>query len=205
MKAFDQLFPHLKPDLKREIKELSEVAEIPSGTQILKEGQFVAAIPIVLNGLVKVYTKCEDRELLLYYIQPSESCVMSFSSAIRSGKSRVYAVTEEDTRALMIPASQIDRLTRQYPSINTLFFDLYNSRYVDLLDTIHHVLFNKLDERVLQYLEKKSSISGSGTLKLTHQQIANEVGTAREVISRILKKLEAEGTVSLSAKGIEIL
>lgn len=199
-----QLFPHLKPEVIDHIHSVSEEVIVPAGTQILREGQYVAAIPIVLEGLVKVYTRSEDRELLLYYIQPKESCVMSFYTALRSDKSRIFAITEQDTTAIMIPADKIGLLIREYPDINTLFFDLYNTRYIDLLDTIHHVLFNKLDERVLQYLEKKSSISGSSTLKMTHQQIANEVGTAREVISRILKKLESEGEISLSSEGIQI-
>lgn len=199
-----QLFPYLKPDVIRHIEAVSELTTVPADTQILKAGQYVAVIPIVLEGLIKVYTRSEDRELLLYYIQPKESCVMSFYTALRSDKSRVFAVTEKDTTALMIPADKIELLIREYPDVNTLFFDLYNTRYIDLLDTIHHVLFNKLDERVLQYLRKKQEISGSPVLKLTHQQIANEVGTAREVISRIIKKLESEGDIRQSANGIEI-
>ena len=200
-----KLFPHLKPDLLTQIESVSEIVDVPAGVEVLKEGQSVAAIPIVLEGLLKVYTRYEDRELLLYYIQPKESCVMSFSTALMANPSKVFAVTEEPTKALMIPSAQISNLVRDYPDINTLFFNFFNARYVDLLETIQHILFNKMDERVLMYLQKKVRMTGQSIVKLTHQHIANEVGTAREVISRVLKKLETEGSISQTSEGIKIL
>ena len=196
---------HLNPDLISEIIEMSTVQEIPSETKVLREGQYVKMIPIVLEGLIKVFTRHEDKELLLYYIQPNESCVMSFAASLKNEPSRVFAITEENTTTLLLPVDQVNKWIKQFPDINTLFFQQYNLRYSELLDTIHHVLFNKMDQRLYDYLNEKLNLTNKNLLKISHRQIANELGTAREVISRVMKKLENEGKVKQHTQGIELL
>ena len=192
-------------DLVQDILEASQIAEVAAKTELLREGQYIKVIPIVLEGLVKVYTRHEDRELLLYYIQPSESCIMSYSASLKNTPSHIYAETEEDSTILLVPVDRLPHLRRSYPDFSTLFIDLYNSRYRDLLDTIHHVLFDKMDKRLLDYLKEKVRVRKQNPLKLSHQQIAGELGTVREVISRVIKKLEIEGAVSQRSDGIEVL
>ncbi len=188
-----------------EMLKVGTIQEIPAGTQILKEGQYVKVVPLVIEGIVKVYTRQDDKELLLYYIQPNESCIMSFSASLSNEPSKVYAITETNTKALLLPATQISSWVAQYPHLNTLFFGMFKLRYADLLETIHSLIFNKLDQRILSYLKEKSSLTGSKVVYITHKQIASELGTAREVVSRIVKKLEREKEVLQVQDGIKLI
>lgn len=181
------------------------VKHIPKETEILREDQYIKVIPLVLSGLVKVFSRFKERELLLYYILPYESCVMSFSASLNNEPSKIYAITEEDSEILLIPTDRIPDWLKSYPRLNDLFYQQYNMRYIDLLDTIHHVLLNKMDTRLYEYLKEKSRLTKKQELKITHVQIANELGTVREVISRVMKKLEAEGKIKQISIGIKIL
>lgn len=192
-------------DLVDDLIEKSQFTSMPKDSVILKEGQYIKVIPIVIEGAIKVFTRYKEKELLLYYIRPDESCIMSFASSIRNEPSKVFAITETDTKVLLLPVSYIERWFKEFPKFNSLFFNLYNERYTDLLDTINHLLFNKLDQRVLTHLEEKRDISGQDTIKITHKQIAFELGTAREVISRIIKKLEKEEKLEQLVEGIRLL
>ena len=187
-----------------EIQETAILKEIPKGTEILRQEQYVKVLPIVLTGLVKVFSRFKERELLLYYIQPSESCIMTFSAAINQETSKVFAVTEEDTKMLLLPVEKLSGWLKTYPVLNTLFFQQFNLRYLELLDTIHHVLIDKMDKRLYDYLKEKARLTKKDTFKITHGQIANELGTVREVVSRVMKKLESEGKVEQIGTTIKI-
>lgn len=195
----------LGKDLVSQIIQVSFVKEIPKGTEILREEQYVKVLPIVLEGLVKVFSRFKERELLLYYILPNESCVMSLSASLNNEPSRIYAITEEDSEILFIPTDRIPNWIKSFPRLNNLFYQQYNLRYIDLLNTIHHVLFDKMDKRLYDHLKEKIALTKKQELKITHNQIANELGTVREVISRVMKKLETEGKIKQEANGIKIL
>ncbi len=195
----------LGSSLLNDIVAASSQLNFEKGTELLREGQFVKVIPIVLTGLIKVFSRYEDKELLLYYIKPSESCVMSFSASLKNTPSQVFAITEEDTTVLLLPASKIDGWVKKFPDFNQLFFEQYNVRYHELLKTINHLLFDKLDVRLYHYLIEKRDITKKNPIKISHRQIANELGTAREVISRLLKKLEGENKVKQLSNQIKIL
>ncbi len=199
------LFPHFELELLKEIEENGQFMDVPQGAEILKEGQYVKVIPIVSTGLIKVFTRHDDRELLLYYIEPGESCIMSFAASLRNEPSKIFAVTEEDSRALLLPVELVNRLTGEYPDINRLFFNLFNTRYKDLLETINEVLFDRMDKRLYDYLVEKCRIKDTNIISISHKRIANELGTVREVVSRVLKKLENEKKIKQSNDGIEIL
>jgi CRP/FNR family transcriptional regulator len=198
-------FKHLNPDLAAAILEASVVKKLTKNSEILREGQYIKVIPLVLYGLIKVYTRHDDRELLLYYIQPKESCVMSFSACLKNEPSQVFAVAEEESVVLLLPVDKMSTWLKQFPDFNTLFFQQYNQRYGELLNTIHHVLFDKMDKRLYEHLKNKVIIVNENPIKISHQQIANELGTVREVISRVIKKLEKEGLVKQSQNGIELI
>ena len=202
---FSSLFPHFSSDLIAEIEKHAAILDLPSGTEILREGQYVKVVPVVLEGLIKVYTRHEDRELLLYYIQPGESCIMSFSASLKNEPSRIFASTEENTRALALPVDMVGNWVDQYPDINQLFFHQFNVRYKDLLETINQVLFNKMDIRLFDYLKEKASVTGKNPLVISHRRIADELGTVREVVSRVMKKLEQEKKIKQHSNSIEIL
>lgn len=205
MAKANQLLSYLNPALAEAIEAASPIKDIDKDTVILREGQYVKVIPIVLEGLIKVFSRFEDRELLLYYIRPQESCIMSFAASLKNEPSKIIAVTEEDTRVMLLPVDQVASWIRQFPDFNTLFYQQYNLRYSELLDTISHVLFNKMDQRLYNYLLEKLRLTRQNPLRISHRQIAGELGTAREVISRVMKKLESEGKVRQHPNSIEIL
>jgi CRP/FNR family transcriptional regulator len=197
--------PNLSIALQEQITNNSALVEIPADTEILREGQYVKVIPLVLEGLVKVFTKYEDKELLLYYIQPNESCVMSFTASLKNEPSKVYAITDENCKLLLLPVDKVAQWIGEFPDLNNLFFQQYNLRYSDLLETINQLLFDKMDKPLLDYLKEKVALTKKNPLKISHRQIASELGTAREVISRVMKKLEQEAKVKQLNTTIEIL
>lgn len=204
MENIPKSLSYLDPELISEIMKHSKNVVIPPDTEILREGQYVKVLPIVLDGLIKVFTRHQDKELLLYYIQPDQSCIMSFAAGLKNEPSRVFALTQEETTALLLPIDKVFSWTKQFPEINTLFFQQYNLRYSELLNTINHILFDKMDKRLYDYLKEKAKISGKNSVKISHRQIASELGTAREVISRVMKKLENEEKVKQHTGKIEI-
>lgn len=195
----------LGSSLLNDITTSSSTVHFEKDTELLREGQFIKVIPIVLKGLIKVFSRYEDKELLLYYIKPSESCVMSFSASLKNTPSQVFAVTEEETTVLLLPVNKVENWGRKFPNFNQLFFEQYNVRYNELLKTINHLIFDKLDVRLYNYLVEKKEITQKNPIKISHRQIANELGTAREVISRLIKKLEGESKVKQLSNQIEIL
>jgi len=197
--------PFLEDALLMEIAKEGEWIELDSGTQILREGQYVKVIPIVIKGLVKVFTQAENRELLLYYIRPSESCIMSFSAILNNDPSKIFAITEEPSQLLLIPAEKIIKWLRTYPKLNSLFYQQYDNRYAELIETIQQLLFNRLDQRIYDYLQELSKVKSTKLIQVKHRQIAQDLGTSREVITRTLKKLEKENKVRQTEKGIEII
>lgn len=205
MPDLSKLITSLHPDLRAEMEAHAILQEVAQGTEILREGQYVKVIPLVLDGLIKVYSRHEEKELLLYYIKSQESCIMSFAAGMKNEPSKIFAVAEEDTRVLLLPTDKVAQWVRRFPDVNQLFFQQYNIRYTDLLATIHQLLFDRMDKRILDYLVNKSMLTGRNPIKISHRQIAGELGTAREVVSRIMKKLENDGKIKQEANMIEIL
>ncbi len=200
---FEDRLNFLGKELIRNIVQNAIFKKIPANTEILNSGKYVSSVPIVLNGIVKVFTRYEDKELLLYYIRPSESCIMSLISAIKNRPSQVSATTETDTDIVLLPSDKMDKWMKAYPSLYMLFINQFHLRYSDMLETIQQILFHNLEERVLNYLVDRKNMSPDPELNLTHQKIATDLGTAREVVSRIIKKLENDKKLIQSAKGIK--
>jgi len=196
---------YLGKELLEKIFEISMIKTVPANTELVKEGQFVKFVPIVLSGLLKVFTRIEDKELLLYYIQPEESCIMSFSSSLNGEKSRIVALSEEECTLLLMPSEQVKKWVQDYPSINTLFYKQYDLRYSELIETINHLIYHRLDKRLLDYLIEKSKVTKQTKIHLSHKEIARDLGTAREVISRLMKKLEKQELIRQTSDHIEIL
>ncbi len=205
MDHFKKELNFLGSELLNEIFEYGIYKEIAINTEILKENQFVSYLPIVLSGIVKVFSRYDDRELLLYYIQPKQSCVMSFSAIIKHLPSKIYAVAETDVEVLLLPVEKINYWIKKYPSFNDLMFNQYDLRYNELLENMEHLLFDKIDKRLYDYLVEKIKITSQQSIKLSHSKIANEIGTVREVVTRTLKKLESEEKISQENSEIKIL
>jgi CRP/FNR family transcriptional regulator len=199
-----QKFNYLGFELLQELFEKATITDFNPNTELVREGQYIKFVPIVISGLIKVYTQFEDKELLLYYIQPEQSCIMSFSSCINNDKSKIFAITEESSSILLVPSDKIIKWITVFPNINKLFYKQYDLRYSELVDTIHHLLYDKLDKRILDYLIEKVKITQKNPIKITHKEIANNLGTAREVVSRLLKKMEKQHIVKQHHDSIEL-
>ncbi len=173
------------------------------GDIILDENSSIRAIPIVMKGMIKVIRTEEDgREILLYYIQAGESCIMSFLGGMHNEKSIVKAEVEEDSEILFLPVEKVSLFIKEYPEWLDYIFRLYHKRFEELLDIINAIAFKKVDERLLNLLTKKAEIANSNTIVVTHEQLANELGTVRVVVSRLLKQLEDSGKVKLGRNKI---
>lgn len=200
-------FPDLREKgLKDAFSEHCIFKSIPAQTVILKESDTVRYLPLLLKGSLKV-TRADKtgREVLLYYIRSGESCIASYAAALFHELSKVNAMTEEDSEIILMPVEFMESWIREYPSWNIFVIRLYYQRFEELLDTFNSMAFQKVDQRLAEYLMKKSLISDVDQLSVTHQQIADELGTAREVVSRLLKAWEVEGKVSLSRGMIKIM
>ncbi|MBQ19927.1 MAG: Crp/Fnr family transcriptional regulator [Flavobacteriales bacterium] len=176
------------------------------GEVIINDHSYIKSIPIVITGSIKVMRTDDDgREILLYYIKSGESCIMSFLGGLHQDTSKIKAIAEENTEVLFIPTEKLSELMREYPEWLDYMFRLYHKRFEELLDVVNEIAFKKMDERLLNYLENKAALSKSNIISITHEQMANELGTARVVISRLLKQLETEGVVELGRNKITLL
>lgn len=195
----------LEHELKERILEESVFDTFPGDTILIRDGQYLKHLPVIVDGMVKVYSQYDDKELLLYYIKPKQSCIFSFTAAIYNKPSKIFAITEEESKILLLPTKKIGEWAFKFQRFNQLFFDLYHLRYLDLLDTINQLVFKTLDQRILSYLLERSNLMNKTIIPIRHRQIANDLGTAREVVSRVLKKLEKEKKVIQTSEGIKIL
>lgn len=194
------------PELVEKLYQYGITKTYHEGDIILDENSSIRSIPIVMKGMMKVIRTEEDgREILLYYIKAGESCIMSFLGGMHNEKSIVKAEVEEDTEILFLPIDKVSLFIKEYPEWLDYIFRLYHKRFEELLDIINAIAFKKVDERLLNLLQKKSELSNSSTIIITHEQLANELGTARVVVSRLLKQLEEEGKLKLGRNKIQLL
>jgi CRP/FNR family transcriptional regulator, anaerobic regulatory protein len=188
------------------LKSIGSMRRMAADAVLMNEDDYIQAIPIVLNGSIKVMRTDDDgKEILLYYIKPGESCVMSFLGATCNERSKIKAIVDEPAEILMVPISKAVELIRSAPEWIEFIFQLYNRRFEELLDVINAIAFQKVDERLWELLKKKSEMNKTKELAVTHQQVADELGTAREVVSRLLKQLEKSKKITLSRNKITIL
>lgn len=194
------------PDLVEKLYQYGITKNYHEGDIILDENASIRSIPIVMKGMMKVIRTEEDgREILLYYIKAGESCIMSFLGGMHHEKSIVKAEIEEDAEILFLPVDKVSLFIKEHPEWLDYIFRLYHKRFEELLDIINAIAFKKVDERLLNLLHKKSELTNSDTINTTHEQLANELGTARVVVSRLLKQLEEDGRLKLGRNKITLL
>jgi len=193
------------PELVEQLYKFSLQKNYGAGSIILNENANIRAIPIVTKGVLKVIRTEEDgREILLYYIRAGESCIMSFLGGLHNETSKVKAEVEEDAEILFLPLDKVSLFIKEYPEWLDYIFRLYHKRFEELLDIVNAIAFKKVDERLLTLLKKKSELVESDTIQITHEQLANELGTARVVVSRLLKQLEENKMVVLGRNKITL-
>ncbi len=197
---------HLSKKTSDALYEIGTVKSYEEGEVIMNENAYIRAIPIVLNGSIRVMRVDEEgREILLYYIRPGESCIMSFLGGIHQETSKVKAVAEENVEILFIPIEKAGNLIQENSEWLDYIFRLYHKRFEELLSVVNEVAFKKMDDRILHFLQAKHNLTGNKDIQITHQELADELGTSRVVVSRLLKQLEVEGIVKLGRNKISLV
>lgn len=209
MKPSNELFKKLnsfaEPQLQKEILDNGNLITAGKGDVIIKEGQYLNFLPIVVNGLIRVYQEKDDREILLYYVGPGQTCMMSLSSAYFDYNSTANGMAVEPSEVLVLPAPMIADWQLRYPSWNKFIIQTFKTRYDELLSTFTNVAFKPVQLRLKEYLDQRAKDIGLREIAISHQGLANELGTTRVVVSRILKQLEKEKKVKLHRGSIELL
>ena len=192
--------------LNKEVYQTGQIRSFPAGSVILNINAYIRSIPIVLTGSIKVMQTDENgQEILLYYIKPGESCIMSFLAGIHNDTSKIKAIVEEDAEILLIPVDKASAWIKEFPEWSDFIFTLYQKRFEELLEVVNAIAFQKLDARLLQLLKQKADLFQSKDISITHQQLADELGTSREAVSRVLKQMENSKLIILSRNKISLL
>ncbi len=178
---------------------------VPSDQYILEVGSFIKVIPLVIKGSVKVIREEGEGELLLYYIKPGESCALTLSSCMRREQSSIKAIVQEETELIAIPVEEVYYMVRKYPAWQDFVINSYSYRFEEVMKVLGDIAFHKMDERLINYLVKRGETVSSSDLSISHQEIADDLATSREVISRLLKQLERTGSIKLSRGNIKLI
>ncbi|WP_083847914.1 Crp/Fnr family transcriptional regulator [Cecembia lonarensis] len=205
-KLIKENFPDFENELVNEISKEGELVLFPADDLIMDIGQKVEQIPLIVKGIVKVFREDEeDNEIFLYYLNPGEACAITLICSAREGFSKIKAIPMEDTTAVVLPISKLDEWMPKYQSWYFFVMDSYQDRFEELLKVVDAIAFRQMDERLIEYLEKTAVASQSRLIKETQSQIALELNSSREVIGRLLKKMEQQGRVKVSRNQIELL
>lgn len=206
IELLNENFPELQEsELRAEIDQVGLITRYKMDDKVMDYGGSVQKMPLLNSGSLKIMRRdAQGNELILYYLQPGETCAMSLTCCLSDQKSEIRAVAEEDTTLIMLPAGLIDSWMLKYPSWKSFVMNTYRTRFEELLNTIDSIAFHKMDERLWRYLMDKSTVNNSHVLETTHQNIADELNSTREVISRLLKQLEKQGKIDLGRNKIRI-
>jgi CRP/FNR family transcriptional regulator len=195
-----------EPALVEELAEKGHYSQLKEGEVLMSPGGYIRSVPIILSGTIKILRMDEDgREILMYYLGSGESCAMSLTCCLNAKRSEVSAIAEEKTEMILLPVQNMEEWITKYPTWRSFVFQTYQRRFDDLLATIDGVAFQKMDERLWNYLQRKAQLTASKVVGTTHEEIALELGTSREVVSRLLKQLEKIGRVHLSRNRVEMV
>ncbi len=198
-----KLFPNFEEGLYKEMSEHGTIKEVKAGETLLKVGQTIRSTMLILDGLVKLYREDDEgKEFFIYHLAAGQACSLSMVCAAKHETSEVLAKALTDATVLAIPLDWMDQWMRKYKSWYQFVITSYRNRFEELLRTIDAVAFTNMDERLENYLKKQVEQFGSN-IKITHQEIASDLNSSREVISRLLKKMEAKNRVVIHRNSIE--
>ena len=199
-----KIFPLLEKELVAEIINVSTLHELKTDQSILGEGDYIKSFPMVLEGCLRVVRLSDEgHELLLYYLNHGEICSMSLTCCMVIQKSNIKMIAEEDSVILTIPVDEPEKWMTEYKSWKEFMMNSYRHRFNELLDTIDSIAFMRLDERLLRFFEERFRSTGKTLFKGTHQDIADQLNTSREVISRLLRKLEIDNLIVTERNSVD--
>ena len=203
---FKTIFPSFSNPLIEDVNSNAINQSFLAGDVLMRTGQYVKNTVLVLSGKIKIYRENDDGgEFFMYYLQPGQACAISMICATKNEQSQIMAKVVEDAELVMIPLQLMDKWMMQHRSWYEFVIDTYRSRFEEVLEVVDSIAFRAMDERLEFYLKRHREACGCNDLKLSHQEIATELNTSREVISRLLKKLEQRGALKLHRNHIELL
>jgi len=201
-----KLFPQFEPELIEILDKNAFERNFHAGEVIVRTGQYIKSTVLVLDGRIKIYRQNDEgSEFLIYYLGPGEACAVSLICALQLQTSEITAKAVEDTEVLMLPVQLMDELMSKFKSWSHFVIQTYRHRFDEMLTVIDNIAFKNMDERLEFYLKRRNTDSGNLLLNLTHQEIADDLNSSREVISRLLKKMEQLGKIKLNRNSIEII
>lgn len=202
-KAYSSIF---ESALLKELEEKSMLFSAPAGQGLIKMNQAITVVPLMLSGILKVSRENEEgQDIVLYYVKSGEGCAMTLSCGMMSKPSQVKGTAEEDLNMLCVPVPVMEEWMVKYPSWKKFVMGTIVNEYIGIIKSVDDITFKKMDERLAKFLSGKSELSGSSLVNLSHQQIADELGTNRVVISRLLKRMENEKKLLLFRNQIKLL
>lgn len=191
--------------LVAEILSRSRQKHLKSDEVLILPGESHVFVPIVLSGALRIVREDEEgREVFLYHLYPSQTCALALNSCQSHTESMIKAIAEDETDVLLVPSDYMEKLNN-FPEWKDFINSTYSNRFAELIEVIDLIAFNSLDKKILNYLEKKKEALHTSALTLTHQQIATELNTHREAVSRLLRAMEVKGIVKLGRNTIELL
>lgn len=203
-KILGKRFPWFEPELQLAISREGSITELDEGDEMIREGQYIKSFPLLLEGVVRVCRMDEEgRELLLYYLHPGEVCAMALTCCMGHTKSNIRAVAESKVTQVQVPIPCLDLWFVQFKSWKEFIMYAYRKRFDELLDTIDSIAFKNMDDRLIRFFADRYRTTGSAIYNGTHQEIALLLNTSREVISRLLKKLENNQKIIISRNKID--
>ncbi len=206
-KALQDNFPIIsEPELIEEIMKVAYIHEMEADDILIDINENIKNLPMLVEGSVKILREDEDgNEVFLYYVDAGNTCAATLTCCMDSKISNIRAVVEEKAVFLTIPYEYMDIWMGKYKSWREFILTTYSLRFEELLKAVDQLAFKKMDQRILNFIKEKSKLIGSTTIKISHQQIAYDLNTSREVVSRILKQMEKEGMVKISRGQLELL
>jgi CRP/FNR family transcriptional regulator len=202
----NQIFPQFDNELIDHLEKIGHVVEFEEGEMLMRTGQYFKNSLLILEGTVKLYREGSDgEEFFLYYLEKGNACALSMICAAKNESSAVKAKTMSPVKALEIPIQYMDGLMKDYRQWYYFVLETYRSRFSELLEVIDQVVFHAMDQKLEFYLRRQFESIKSNKITVTHQEIADDLNSSREVISRLLKKLESQKRISISRNEITLL
>ncbi|MEX1241006.1 MAG: Crp/Fnr family transcriptional regulator [Cyclobacteriaceae bacterium] len=201
-----KIFPKFDEDLIKQLEKIGQVVDFNEGDMLIRPGQYFKQSVLLLEGRVKVYREGDNgEEFFLYYLEPGNACALSIICATRNETSEIKGIAVSPVKAFAIPLQHMDALMRDYRQWYYFVLETYRMRFEELLQVIDQIAFHSMDEKLEFYLKRQFDTLNSKTISITHQQIADDLNSSREVISRLLKKLESSKHISISRNEITML
>lgn len=196
------IYPLFDEQLASRLLKISQEVQFETNQLIMRPGQYFRSALLILEGRVKLYREgAEGEEFFLYYLEPGTACALSMICAAKNESSALKAKAMTDVKALAIPIQHMDELMREHRQWYYFVLETYRNRFEELLHILDQVVFHSMDEKLEYYLKRQFVILGDA-ITVTHQEIADDLNSSREVISRLLKKMESRGLIQINRNEI---